>query len=43
MTIGPEHAHLDDPLGAFCRHTHAALRGAASCLLQDLTFPDARA
>ena len=43
MTIGHEPAPLDDPLDAFCRHTHVALRGAASGLLQDLTFPDARA
>ena len=38
MTIRHEPAHLHDPLGAFCRHTHVALRGAASGLLQGLTF-----
>jgi amidase len=38
MTIGPEPVSLDDPLGAFCRHTHVALRGAASGPLQGLTF-----
>src|SRR5690349_19583977 len=38
MTTGHERAHLHDPLGAFCRHTPVALRGAASGLLQGLTF-----
>ena len=38
MTIGREPAHLHDPLGAFCRHTHVARRGAASGRLQGLTF-----
>ena len=38
MTVGNEHTHLADPLGAFCRHTHVALRGAARGLLQGLTF-----
>jgi amidase len=38
MTIGPAPTHLDDPLGAFCRHTHVALCGASSGLLQGLTF-----
>lgn len=38
MTTGPEPTHLDDPLGAFCRHIHVALRGAASGPLQGLTF-----
>jgi len=30
MTIEHAQALLDDPLGAFCRHTHVALRGAAT-------------
>ena len=38
MTIGHEPAYLSDPLGAFCRHSHVALRGAASGLLQGLAF-----
>lgn len=28
----------DDPLGAFCRHTHVALKGSGSGLLAGLTF-----
>ncbi|MCE3000908.1 MAG: amidase [Betaproteobacteria bacterium] len=28
----------DDPPGAFCRHTHVALKGSGSGLLQGLTF-----